>query len=318
MNQPIHDDEPDTSEPVVRALLAAECPQWSTAPIDYLQTSGTDNAMWRIRLDGDSDVVMRLPRRPEAAAMVGQELSVLRRVAQSELQAIVETPSVCHAGSPLAAFPHEWSILGWIDGTDAWSSRDDLVARSVPAQPSESMASDLARAVSSIATITGVDVRRRSPGRRGGPLGPLIEQLHRWLDDPTWNAAERINISAVTRLTEQARELIDEPVVERFVHGDLIPGNLLVDEGRLTAIIDWGGAGWGDPAQDLAPAWAVLTAQERPAFREMVGADDAAWIRGRTFELEHAIGGVLYYEPRGHALGDVMARTLDRILADPG
>jgi hypothetical protein len=67
-------------------------------------------------------------------------------------------------------------------------------------------------------------------------------------------------------------------------------------------------------AQDLAPAWAVLEARGRAVFREAVGADEASWIRGRTFELEHAVGGVLSYVPRRHPLGDVMARTLDRIL----
>jgi len=302
VNERIHDDEPDTSELVVRALLDTECPQWSAAPIEYLQTSGTDNAMWRIRTGDGDDVVMRLPRRPGAAAGVEKEMAVLRRVAAANLG--VATPLVCHVGSPSSAFPHLWSVLGWIDGTDAWNNRHE----------SDGLASDLARAVSGIGAITDVDVQPRSPGSRGGPLGPLIEDLHRWLEHPL--AAARIDINAVTRLTDQARELADEPVTPCFVHGDLIPGNLLISEGRLSAIIDWGGAGWGDPAQDLAPAWAVLPATERASFRELTGADDAAWIRGRTFELEHAIGGVLYYEPKGHVLGDIMARTLDRILTD--
>ena len=76
---------------------------------------------------------------------------------------------------------------------------------------------------------------------------------------------------------------------------------------RLSAIIDCGGAGRGDSAQDLAPAWSVLNAAGRSVFRESVGANDAAWIRGRTFELEHAVGGVLYYVPKQHPLGDAMA-----------
>lgn len=302
MNERIHDDEPDTSEPVVRVLLAAECPQWATAPLEYLKTSGTDNAMWRVQLEDGVDVVVRLPRRPGAAAMVEQEVAVLRRVDAADIG--VPTPVVRHVGSANEAFPHRWSVLDWIDGTDAWNSRHE---------PSN-LAGDLANAVTSIGTITDIDVQRRSARQRGGPLEPLIAQLHRWLEHPL--AANRIDIDAVERLADQANELIDEPVEEGFVHGDLIPGNLLVDRGRLSAIIDWGGAGWGDPAQDLAPAWAVLDADERLAFRERTGADEAAWIRGRIFELEHAIGGVLYYEPKGHVLGDIMARTLDRILSE--
>ena len=136
------------------------------------------------------------------------------------------------------------------------------------------------------------------------------------MDGPEWNAASLIDVDAVKRLAAEALEVVDEPVTEGFVHGDLIPGNLLLDGHRLTAIIDWGGAGCGDTAQDLAAAWSVLTAAERPAFKESVGADEAAWIRGRTFELEHAVGGVLYYVPRAHPLGDVMTRTLGRILGD--
>lgn len=94
----------------------------------------------------------------------------------------------------------------------------------------------------------------------------------------------------------------------------MIPGNVLVAKNRLAAIIDWGGAGYGDAAQDYAPAWALLSGGARATFRKAVAADDAAWIRGRTFELEHAVGGILYYKPKRHPLGDVMERTLQRIL----
>ncbi len=146
-------------------------------------------------------------------------------------------------------------------------------------------------------------------------MRPLLERLDGWLDSPEWNAAGLIDVAAVRRLGAEALEVADEPVDERVVHGDLIPGNLLVDDDRLAAVIDWGGAGRGDPAQDLAPAWSVLDASQRPVFRAEADVDDAAWIRGRTFELEHAVGGVLYYVPRRYPLGDVMARTLDRILA---
>lgn len=306
----IHDDEPDTSEPVVRALLGAQLPHWSKSPIEYLHTSGTDNAMWRVRLDNEPDVVVRLPRRPGSAAGVEQEVAVLQYVAQSGVGAAVETPSVRHVGEPTKAFPHRWSVLGWIDGADAWTTRDSLGQHA-----RDSLALDLGEAVRRIASISDVDVPRRSPGSRGGPLEPLLDKLDDWLDNPEWNAASLIDVDAVKRLAAEALEVLDEPVIEGFVHGDLIPGNLLLANDRLAAIIDWGGAGWGDTAQDLAPAWSVFIASERAAFREASGADDAAWIRGRTFELEHAVGGVLYYVPRQHALGDVMTCTLSRLLA---
>ena len=310
MSEQIHDDEPDTSEEVVRTLLRAELPQWAASPIEYLATSGTDNAMWRIRTDDGPDVVARLPRRPGAAAGLLRETSVLQQLRKTELRSVVQTPQVRHVGGPHERFPHHWSVLEWIEGTDAWTARSDLDRHSL-----NDLAADLAQAVVAIGRTDIDGAPDRIPGSRGGPLGPLLERLDQWLTASEWNAAHLIDVDAVRRLASEAVEIVDEPIAEGFVHGDLIPGNLLVDRGRLTSVIDWGGAGRGDLAQDLAPAWAVLTAAERPVFKEAVDADEAAWIRGRTFELEHAVGGVLYYVPRKHPLGDVMARTLERVLS---
>ena len=309
VSERIHDDEPDTSESVVRTLLQAECPQWARSPVEYLATSGTDNAMWRLRLVDGPDLVVRLPRRARSAAGVLNETARLAQIERASLGAFVRTPKVRHVGQAHDVFAHHWSVLEWIDGADAWTLRENLDGRRL-----DTLASDLAAAVTAIRGLSPVGMRPRTPGDRGGPLRPLLERLDRWLDTPAWNAASLIDVRAVRRIAGEALDVADEPVSEGFVHGDLIPGNLLVDGDRLTAIIDWGGAGRGDIAQDFAPAWALLTAAERPAFREAVGADDAAWIRGRTFELEHAVGGVLYYTPKRHPLGDVMARTLERIL----
>lgn len=305
----IHDDEPDTREAVVRALLATDCPDWARRPIEYLSTSGTDNAMWRVRVDAGPDVVVRLPRRAGAAAGVLNEVAVLQQLERASIGSIVKTPRVRHVGQPHDVFSHHWSVLEWIDGSDAWTLRNDLDDACLDA-----LALDLATAVTAIGRWRPDDIRSRAAGQRGGPLRPLLARLEGWLDSNEWNAADLVDVPAVRRLAAEALEVVDEPITEGFVHGDLIAGNLLIAAGRLSAIIDWGGAGRGDTAQDLAPAWAVLTASQRATFRAAVGADDAAWIRGRTFELEHAVGGVLYYVPRRHPLGNVMARTLSRIL----
>jgi len=141
-----------------------------------------------------------------------------------------------------------------------------------------------------------------------------LAALDGWLDDPAWSAGDLVDVAAIRRCADECREASD--IVERvFVHGDLIPGNLLTTDGRLSAVIDWGGAGYGDPAQDLAPAWSVFDGRARDAFVEAMGADDETWLRARAFELEHAVGGIVYYAPRGHPLADVMRRTLDRLLA---
>lgn len=307
----IHDDEPDTSEPTVRALLEVSCPQLAGLPLRYVDASGTDNAMWRLRLDDEPDLVVRLPRRPGAAAQVLHEAAVLQALERSALASVVATPQVRHVGEPGAGFPHPWLVLEWLDGRDAWSDRRSLVG---PAE--RALAADLAAVVSSIRDLPLASLPDRRPGQRGGPLGPLLERLDGWLDDPAWNASGLLDVGAVRRTAAPARALVGTSVDSGPVHGDLIPGNLLVHHGRLSAIIDWGGTGHGDLAQDLAPAWAVLGSDGRRVFREQLGADEATWIRAKVIELEHAVGGVLYYVPRRHLLGDVMARTLDQLLGD--
>ena len=307
MSERIHDDELDTSEGTVRTLLSAQCRQWSGLPITYLRT-GTDYAMWRVRVPDGGDVVVRLPRRRHTGDALAWELDLLCSVSTTPLASVVGIPHVRHRGSPHEVFPHHWAVLGWIDGSDAWSARTTLDG------DLEGLATDLAEAVLTIGRLTDVPAPRREPGQRGGPIAPILKSLDRWLGDPRWCASELVDVVAVRRTAAEALEVADEPVRPRFVHGDLIPGNLLIESGRLAAIIDWSCAAYGDVAQDLAPAWSVLDRRSRHVFRQAVDMDEATWVRARTFELEHAVGGVLYYVPRRHALGDVMARTLGRIL----
>lgn len=312
MSERIHDDEPDTGEATVRALLERQCPEWATLPLTYLATSGTDNAMWRARTSDAADVVVRMPRRPGAAENVAFEIEVLQRLADSPLAAVVRTPHVRHVGHADDVFPYDWAVLDWLDGDDAWARRETL------GDDLDQLAVDVATAVRAIAGIEGMPVSRRRPGDRGGPIGPVLDGIDNWLNGSEWNAPALIDAAAVRRVVAEAVEIGvgDEPVNEVFAHGDLIPGNLLLDGGRLAAVIDWGSAGTADPAQDLAPAWSVFDARSRQVFREEVGADEPTWQRARLFEVLHAVAGALYYVPRRHPLGDVMSRTLHRILTD--
>lgn len=305
----IHDDEADTSRDVVRALLAEQCPQWAELTPHQLLTTGSDNAVWRIDPPGAASLLVRLPRTDSAARSLATELRLLPAVAG---QLPVAVPRVVHAGAPSRYFPHEWAVLTWLDGEDAWTRRADLVD-----PHGDELAHDLAGLSRALATVTGVDVPSRVPGMRGGPLLPLLDDLEDWLTDERYDAAGLLDVAAVRRsAAESAEAAEDEVVPDRFVHGDLIPGNVLVGQGRLTAVIDWGGAGIGDAALDLVPAWAILSPRARQVFRDATGATDAAWLRGRAFALQQAVGGVLYYTPKGHELGAVMRRSLDWVLSD--
>jgi aminoglycoside phosphotransferase (APT) family kinase protein len=298
MSARLHDDEPDTGAGVVRALLRSQIPRLASLSLEPLNNTGTDNALYRL---GRSFVV-RLPRIVGAARGLTAEVEWLPRL-QGRLS--VAVPELVHAGEPTAGYPYPWAVLSWLDGTDAWAARNH------EGWFSSELGYDLGTTVLELSAIPIENAPPREPGTRGGPLSALDDRVRWWLD----RANGLIDVPAVTRVWEQCLESADYDAAPALLHGDLIPGNLLIDRGRLSAVIDWGGIGAGDPAQDLDPAWSVLDPNGTAAFREVLGVDTQTWMRARGFVLEQSIGGVIYYTPRQHPLADVMRRTLSRLLA---
>jgi aminoglycoside phosphotransferase (APT) family kinase protein len=306
----IHPDEPDTSEAVVRALLATECPPWAHLPLQHLDSSGTQNAMWRATVDGGRDLVVRLPRHPGAVEGAALEHQLLQELEATPLASIVSVPELLHVGSPHERFPHRWSVLAWLDGRDAWTARHEID------EDSPRLGARLAEVVTAIGALgPGLPVPKRAGGELGIPIRPHIDLLLEQLDRAGPPAGRLFDVGRVRRLAIEACAL-DDPTTTCFIHDDLIPGNLLVQEGDVTGILDWGSACYGDPARDLAPAWSILGPKGRQVFREILRPDEDCWARARALELGHAVDAVLHHLPRRHAVGDVFAATLDRILAD--
>jgi aminoglycoside phosphotransferase (APT) family kinase protein len=101
-----------------------------------------------------------------------------------------------------------------------------------------------------------------------------------------------------------------------WVHGDLYPVNLLGRHGHLTAVIDFGGLGVGDPACDLLPAWALLTADTRGRFRQEATVDDATWVRGRGWALGLGLGAAHVYRHTNPVLATIGRRSIAEAVAD--
>lgn len=293
----LHDDEPDTSSEIVRTLLRQQVPELAELPLNALSNTGSDNVLYRL----GTEFVIRLPRFLDAARRLSVELDWLPRLGGLP----VAIPEVVHAGTSHALYPFGWAVLRWVDGIDAWEARHH------DGWFSADLGHDLAAVVRHLRQTTATDAPARQAGERGGPLLALDDRVRWWLD----RADGLVDVRAVQRLWTKCLESADDDVAPVLVHGDLIPGNLLVANGRLTAIIDWGGLGAGDPAQDLDPAWSVLDPSGAAAFLDDLDVDDASRLRACGFALEQAIGGVIYYTPRKHSLGAVMQRTLSRLLS---
>jgi aminoglycoside phosphotransferase (APT) family kinase protein len=269
----MHEDELETDEALVRRLLAAQFPHWSALPIEALPAGGTDNAIYRL---GD-ELSVRLPRRREwGEGAFDKEFEWLPKLAP-HLPVAVPTPVA--RGAAGEGYPHEWAVFDWLDGDDATSAPLDLLRAAV----------DLAELLAALQHIDATG--GPPPGGRGGPLAPRDTATRAGIAA----LGEMIDAAAVTSAWEVALAAPGWDAPPVWIHGDLDARNLLVRDGRITGVLDWGSVCVGDPACDVKLAWAVLDADTRPVFRELLEVDDATWARGRGWALSQAVIALPYY-----------------------
>jgi aminoglycoside phosphotransferase (APT) family kinase protein len=250
----------------VGRLVADQFPRWSGLPVAPVAAGGWDNRTFRL---GD-ELLVRLPSAAEYALAVAKEQRWLPVLAPS-LPVPIPVPRA--QGVPGAGYPFPWSVYEWLEGEPA---------SCVPARDPVEFAEDLAGFV---VALQGVDASGGpGPGThnwfRGGSLRTYEAQAHRALAE----LGREVDRTAALRTWSRAiASRRDGPDV--WFHGDLAAGNVLLDGGRLSAVIDFGTCGVGDPACDVAAAWTLLSADGRAAFRERAAVDDGTWSRGRGWAL---------------------------------
>ncbi|AJE44252.1 aminoglycoside phosphotransferase family protein [Streptomyces nodosus] len=281
---PIDDD-------LVRRLIAAQFPQWAGLAVERFPSGGTVNAMYRL---GD-DMVVRLPLVEGGAADVSMEQEWLPRLA-SRLP--VPVPEVLGAGVPAEGYPWPWSVYRWLAGENP-----EAGALSEPVL----LAEELAGFVAAMRSIT---LPGAPDAYRGGPVASLDASTRAAIEELRGIPEEGVDCDAVTVVWEDALRAAAWEGPPVWLHADLMPGNLLVDGGRLTSVIDFGCLGVGDPACDLFPAWNLLPAGAREVFRESLGVDDATWRRGRGRTFSQALIALPYYR----RTNQVMARNARHVI----
>jgi aminoglycoside phosphotransferase (APT) family kinase protein len=294
----MHADEVATDARLVRRLLAAQHPQWAQLSVEPVASGGTDNALFRI---GD-ELVARLPRIHWAVEQAGKEQAWLPRLGP---HLPLDVPVPVASGAPGQGYPWSWSVCRWLEGKNPAPDGDLDFAR---------LAVDLARFVAALHTIdpTGGPPPGPHNVHRGEPLAAR--------DDATRGALDALTGSVDTVAAEEtwtvalASAAWTAPPV--WVHGDLGPGNLLCVGGRLSAVIDFGCLGVGDPACDLMPAWNLLPVGAREVFREELEVDDATWVRGRGWALSVALVQLPYYLPTSPTIAAGARHAIGQVLAD--
>jgi aminoglycoside phosphotransferase (APT) family kinase protein len=294
----MHADEVASDAGLVRRLLAGQFPEWAGLPIIPVASSGTDNALYRL---GD-DVVVRLPRISWATGQIEKEGRWLPCLAP---YLPLEIPTQLAVGAPAEGFPWPWSVYRWLDGDNGTLDR--------LADPDET-ARDLAgflRALQALDTTGGPQPQPGTFGR-GVPLAVRDPGTRKAIADCDGLIDMRVATAAwEAALAAPAWE--GRPV---WLHGDLQSGNLLVRDGRLSAVIDFGALVVGDPACDLMVAWNLFTGQSRAAFRDVIAVDDATWARGRGWALSPALVALPYYRETNPGLAAIARHAIAEVLAD--
>jgi aminoglycoside phosphotransferase (APT) family kinase protein len=258
------------STQLVRALIEQQFPQWARLQIVPVEPGGWDNRTFRL----GRAMAVRLPSAACYAEQVEKEQRWLPWLAP-QLLLVVPTPLA--VGKPGAGYPWQWSIYRWIDGeTVATASNVDL----------NLLAADLARFLAKLQSLNAA--AGPAPGahnfHRGGSLSVYDEQTRRAIA----TLAKEIDATRATEIWDEALATSWEQA-RVWVHGDVAAGNLLLKDGKLHAVIDFGCCAVGDPACDLVAAWTIFDAGSARIFREGVHLDSATWQRARGWALWKAL-----------------------------
>lgn len=281
---------------LVSRLVAVQFPAWADLPLKPVASTGTDNAIFRL---GEA-MAVRLPRDPEAAEAIAKE--------QAWLPGFVgrlglDIPAPLGLGEPGEGYPWRWAVCRWVEGRDAVNA---------------SIADDAgsARALGGFLTaLRGVDAAN---GPRAGAANNYRGVALRHLDLRVRECLAQLEDDIDTALAARvwaaglSAAIHDGPRV--WIHGDLHPGNLVVREGRIAGVIDFGLMGVGDPAADLMAGWTAFDADVREIFLGAAGLNAAARARAKAWALYSGAVALPYYRDSNPTLAGISRQTLGRVL----
>jgi len=259
----IHTDELAIDDELVRQLVAEQFPDWAELPLERAG-DGTVNVIYRL----GRELSVRLPRRHGPDVLDDREARILAALAS---RLLVEIPQVVAHGRPGAGYPWFWAVHTWHEGA--------LPAGPLPAE-------EVAALIGSLQAVDARDAPEPAGGR-GRPLAALEEYVR--------DALTRVDAPGALELWEQAAQAPQWDGPHVWIHCDLDARNVLVDSGRLAAVLDWGGAGAGDPALDVMAAWKLVAREERERFRTLLDIDDATWLRAQGWATAQALVALGYY-----------------------
>ncbi|MFI2710821.1 aminoglycoside phosphotransferase family protein [Micromonospora sp. NPDC018662] len=285
---------PDINEALAAALIADQFPRWAGLPLVAASPQGWDNRTFRL----GERLTVRLPSAEGYAHQITKESRWLPFLAK---HLSVPVPKPLELGRPALGYPYAWSVNEWLDG--------QVLSRAKVADPA-ALAAELAAFLVELRGVPDEDGPRPGPetAHRGGPFAFYAPEA-------------RAALSALGVRSPATEQVLDEALASEWehdpvwFHGDVAVDNLLIADGRLAGVLDFGCSGVGDPACDLVIAFTYLADETRPVFRQAVGLDDDTWRRARGWALWKAAITVL--DPNASPLRrEEQQRALDAVLRD--
>lgn len=282
---------------LVSKLINSQFPQWSDLEIKPVEKSGNDNRTFHL----GKSMSVRLPSEEAYVPQVEKEQKWLPILAK---HLSIPIPETLAKGEPSEYYPYPWSINKWLDGeTLTLENINDL----------NQFANDLGKFL----------VELQSMDASGGPQAGE-HNFYRGGDiavyDDECRAAINNNIHIFDKdLLKEIWELAlaskwsGEPV---WIHGDIAPGNILVKDGRLCALIDFGIMGVGDPSCDAAMAWTFFDDSSRKTFKNALNFDQETWNRARGWALWKALITYDYHKRSDQKIADESCNIINVILKD--
>jgi aminoglycoside phosphotransferase (APT) family kinase protein len=295
---PAPEERPHIDAELVRRLVDTQFPRWAGLPIERVESAGTDNEIYRL----GAYMAVRLPRVSWATEHATKEQRWLPVLAE-HLPLPVPVPLA--GGVPGERYPWNWTVCRWLEGEVADATR---IANLVEAPTA------LAGFVRAMQQIDITDGPRS--GEHNSNRGVALARRDAFTRDGIESLRDEIKAAAATALWDATLVLPTWDRAPVWLHGDIHAGNLLASHGRISAVIDFGLMGVGDPAVDLIVAWTLFAGPSRTAFRDAVGVDESTWLRGRGWAFSIAIVALAYYRHTNPTISAMSRIAIEETLAD--
>lgn len=284
---------------LARKLIAEQFPEYANLPMVDVEKQGHDNRTYRL----GEPMLIRMPTASNYALKVPKEQELLPQLAK---RLSVSIPAPIKMGKPSADYPFPFSIYKWLPGKS-------INLLTLTNQDKEQLAFDLANFLKEMQAIN--DVQGPEPGQHNFWRGDHVSVYDKGAREQIAELSEIIDASRALALWDKACAIKwdKKPV---WIHGDFAIGNILMDGGKLSAVIDFGGAAVGDPACDLVIAWTYLSGKAREIFIYEMDIDVDTWLRARAWALWKATFELCQITHKNSSEAEAQKRIIDEVIDD--